>query len=65
MKAKDIKNLSIDEIKVKLGEVREELLRLRLRKQTGQLEKPHQIRENKHTIARLETILREKQAVTA
>ena len=41
-------------------ETREKLLQLRLRKNTGQVEKPHLLREYRKDIARLETILKQK-----
>ena len=47
----------------KLRDNRSELLNLRLRKQTGQVEKPHLIRAIRRDIARLETTLRQKKNV--
>ena len=60
MKAKDIRDLSAAEITVKLNETREKLLGLRLRKQTGQVEKTHELRSLRKDIARLETIKTQK-----
>jgi large subunit ribosomal protein L29 len=60
MNTKEIRDLSVAEIETKLRETREGLLQLRLRKQTGQVEKPHQIRESRKDIARLATILHAK-----
>lgn len=65
MKAKAIRELSPAEIQTKLRETREQLLQLRLRKQTGQVEKTHEIRALRKDIARLETILTQKNAQTA
>jgi large subunit ribosomal protein L29 len=65
MTAKEIRDLSPSEITTKLRETREQLLQLRLRKNTGQVEKPHLLREYRKDIARLETILRQKHAVKA
>jgi large subunit ribosomal protein L29 len=62
MNAKDIRSLSADEISVKLRDTRDQLLQLRLRKQTGQVEKTHELRGLRKDIARLETILRQKAA---
>ncbi len=62
MTSKDIRELSPSEITVKLRETREKLLQLRLRKQTGQVEKTHEIRALRKDIARLETILNQKKA---
>lgn len=55
MKAKEVRDLSVAEINVKLNETREQLLQLRLKKQTGQVEKTHLLRSLRKDIARLET----------
>ena len=60
MTSKEIRELSPGEITTKLRELREQLLQLRLRKQTGQVEKTHELRTLRKDIARLETILNEK-----
>jgi large subunit ribosomal protein L29 len=65
MTTKEIRELSATEINNKLRETRDQLLQLRLRKHTGQVEKPHLIREYRKEIARLETILTEKKAQPA
>jgi large subunit ribosomal protein L29 len=62
MTAKEIRDLSPAEIQTKLRETREKLLQLRLRKQTGQVEKTHELRTLRKDIARLETIANEKKA---
>lgn len=62
MTSKEIRELSPAEITTKLRNVRDELLQLRLRKHTGQVEKPHTIRVLRKDIARLETILNEKKS---
>jgi large subunit ribosomal protein L29 len=62
MTSKEIRELAPAEISTKLREVREQLLQLRLRKQTGQVEKTHELRTLRKTIARLETVLTEKKA---
>lgn len=62
MTAKEIRELSVEEISIKLRETRELLLQLRLRKQTGQVEKPHLFRLYRKDIARLETVLTSKRA---
>ncbi len=62
MTAKEIRELSLDEIQTKLRETREQLLQLRLRKQTGQVEKTHELRTLRKDIARLETIATDKRA---
>ncbi len=62
MTSKDIRELAPAEIATKLREIREQLLQLKLRKQTGQVEKTHELRTLRKDIARLETILNEKKA---
>jgi len=60
MTAKEIREFSPAEITTKLTETREQLLQLRLRKQTGQVEKTHELRTLRKTVARLETVARQK-----
>ncbi len=62
MTAKEIRDLSVTEIETKIREAREQLLQLRLRKNTGQVEKTHEIRGLRKDIARLETVLTSKKA---
>ncbi|MFA5264692.1 MAG: 50S ribosomal protein L29 [Opitutaceae bacterium] len=65
MKSKEIRELSLGEIETKLREIREQLVQLRLKKNTGQVEKPHLLRAYRKDIARLETILKQKKAPKA
>jgi large subunit ribosomal protein L29 len=65
MTSKEIRDLAPAEITTKLRETRDQLLQLRLRKSTGQVEKPHLLRTYRKDIARLETILKQKQATPA
>ena len=60
MKAKEIRELSTLEITTKIREIRESLLQSRLRRQTGQVEKTHELRSLRKDIARLETISKQK-----
>ena len=62
MTAKEIRDLAPAEITTKLRSTRDELLQLRLRKHTGQVEKTHTIRVLRKDIARLETLLTEKKS---
>ncbi|MCS7064615.1 MAG: 50S ribosomal protein L29 [Methylacidiphilales bacterium] len=61
MKLQELRALSDAEIRSKCQEARQELFNLRIQKVTGQLEKPHRIRELKKIIARGKTILRERE----
>ena len=60
MTAKEIRELAPAEITTKIRETREQLLQLRMRKQTGQVEKTHELRTLRKDIARLETVLTQK-----
>ncbi len=62
MTSKEIRDLSPGEITTKLRETREELLQLRLRKQTGQVEKTDKLRTLRKDVARLLTIQNEKKS---
>ena len=60
MKVKEIRELSTEEINKKLVEAKEELFNLRFQQATGTLEKPSRIRELRHEVARMKTVLRER-----
>jgi large subunit ribosomal protein L29 len=60
MTPKEIRDLSPAEITTKIRETRETLLQARMRKMTGQVEKTHELRSLRKDIARLETILKQK-----
>ena len=61
MDSKEIRNLSADQIVVKVAETREELMRLRFQQVTGQLTDTSRLRTLRRNIARMETILAETQ----
>jgi large subunit ribosomal protein L29 len=63
MRAREVRDLGVDEMRVKERELREELFRLRLRRGTGQLASPAKLRAARRDLARVMTILREKSAV--
>ena len=65
MTSKEINELAPAEIDTKLREIREQLLQLRLRKQTGQVEKTHELRVLRKDIARMETARTAKKATAA
>ena len=60
MKAKELKNLSVEELNAKLDELKKDLFMLRMQHATNQLENPLQIASTKKDIARVKTIIREK-----
>jgi large subunit ribosomal protein L29 len=61
MKASEIRQLSDEEIKQRIKELEEELFNLRFQKALGQLEKPHRFKMIRKDIARMKTILRERE----
>ena len=65
MTAKETRDLSVTELDTKIREAREQLTQLRLRKQTGQVEKTHTLRAIRKDIARMETIRAEKTRAAA
>jgi large subunit ribosomal protein L29 len=58
MRASEIRELSDDELAVKLRELRESLFVLRLRQGTNQLESPARLRQVRRDVARILTVLR-------
>ncbi len=61
MKVKEIRELTTEEIVAKIKECKEELFNLKFQQATGNLEKPSRIRDLRHTVARLKTVLRERE----
>ena len=61
MKSKEIRELSVEELEVKLTDLKKDLFNLRLQNATNQLDNPTRIAEVKRDIARVNTILREHQ----
>ncbi|MCK9362747.1 MAG: 50S ribosomal protein L29 [Syntrophales bacterium] len=62
MKIKDIRDLSSDELKQKNSELTEEFFNLRMRHTSGQLESPALLGHVRRDIARVKTVLAEKEA---
>ena len=65
MKAKQVRSLSAEEIKVKIADTREELMKLRFQQVTGQLTDTSRLRILRRDVARMETILAEIQQKAA
>jgi len=61
MKAKELRELSIPELKERVAKLREELMNLRFQKTIHRLENPMRIRQVRREIARVLTILKEKE----
>jgi large subunit ribosomal protein L29 len=60
MSAKELRDLSDDELTVKEQELRETVFRFRLRRGTNQLDNPAALRRARRDIARIKTILGER-----
>ena len=61
MKAKQIHEMTDEELNTKLSELKEELFNLRFRHATNQLENPNVIAVVRKDIARVKTVIRERQ----
>ena len=61
VKNKEIRDLTNEEILDKIEEYKEELFNLRLSQATGNLEKPSRIKELRKLVARMKTVLRERE----
>ena len=61
MKTSDIRELNVEQINAQIAQVKEELFRLRFRSATQELENPVLVKSLRRDIARLRTILRERE----
>ena len=61
MKAGEIRELGTDELRARVKDLDDQLFRLRIQKSMGQLEAPAKVREVRRDLARIKTILREKE----
>ena len=60
MEAKELREMSADDLIQKRVSLREEIGNLKLKRATGRLENPMKLRETKRDLARVETVLRQK-----
>ena len=63
MKAKEVRELKVEELETKLKDLKAELFNLRFQHATNQLDNPLRLAAVKKDIARVKTILHEKQSV--
>lgn len=61
MKADEVRDYDDDQLRIRIGELEEEKFRLRFRSATMELENPKLIQEIRRDIARMKTILRERE----
>ena len=60
MKAAEIRDMGVDELRAQEKDLDDQLFRLRIQKSMGQLEAPLKVRTMRRDLARIKTILREK-----
>ena len=65
MNAMEIRELTVDDLRARVKELDDQIFRLRIQKSMGQLEAPGKVREVRRDLARLKTILREKELQAA
>ncbi len=61
MKAKDIRELTPDELRVQVEQAKKEMFNLRMQQAAAQLEKPSRLRELRRDVARMRTIQGERE----
>jgi len=61
MKIKDIRDLGIEELETQILDLKKELFNLRFQHATNQLDNPLRIAEVKKSIARIKTVIRERE----
>ena len=61
MKMADIRKLTTEELNKRLEENKKELFNLKFAAATGSLEKPHRIKELRHEVAKIKTVIRERE----
>lgn len=64
MKVSEMRELSVDELHTREKDLDDQIFRLRIQKSMGQLEAPAKVRELRKDLAKIKTILREKQVTT-
>ena len=61
MNATEIRELTVDDLRARVKDLDDQIFRLRIQKSMGQLEAPAKVREVRRDLARIKTILREKE----
>ena len=61
MKVKEIRELTTEQIEEKIASTKDEIFTLRLKQATGNLEKPVRLRELRKQVAKMKTIIRERE----
>jgi large subunit ribosomal protein L29 len=61
MKVTEIRDLAVDELRLRVKDMDDQLFRLRIQKSMGQLEAAHKLKAVRRDLARVKTVLREKE----
>ena len=62
MKASELRDLSRDELEGKVRDLQDQVFRLRMQKAMGQLDAAHKVQATRRDLARVKTILRQRQS---
>ena len=62
MKASELRDLGVDELGARVRELTDQIFRMRIQKSMGQLEVPNRIQAVRRDLARVKTVLRQKQS---
>jgi large subunit ribosomal protein L29 len=61
MKVTEVRDLGVDDLRQRVQELDDQLFRLRIQKSMGQLEAAHKLKALRRDLARVKTVLREKE----
>lgn len=64
MRIQEMRAMSLDDLRARLADLSEEIFKLKFRLTTQPLDNPLQIRQTRRSIARLKTLIREKELET-
>jgi large subunit ribosomal protein L29 len=63
MKAAELRDMDVEALRAKTQEIDDQLFRMRIQKSMGQLEAAHKLKTLRRDLARVKTVLREKESV--
>ena len=61
MKVAEVRDLAVDDLRQRVKDLDDQLFRLRIQKSMGQLEAAHRLKAVRRDLARIKTVLREKE----
>ena len=65
MKIKELRELTVEELSARRTELKQETISLRIQQQSGQLENPSRLKQIRREVARIETLITERQSAAA